>query len=119
MVAYWERQPHNYPKPCPLHQNKILGGTHLRKLQRDLYLEQSVRVLRALQVQYWYCMAGWSLGYSLEPLVRPPVLILTVGDTPSTDDQVFVCQLGSVIEVCFGDRITIRYWFVFFLRIPV
>ena len=25
----------NYPKPCPLHQNKILRGTHLRKLQRD------------------------------------------------------------------------------------
>ena len=27
------------------------------------------------------------------------MLILTVGDTPSTDDQVFVCQLGSVVKV--------------------
>ena len=68
MVAYWERQPHNYPKPCPLHQNKILGGTHLRKLQRDLYLEQSVRVLRALQVQYWYCMAGGGSWVQLEAI---------------------------------------------------
>ena len=47
------------------------------------------------------------LGYSLKLLVRPHVLILTVGDTPSTDDQVFVCQLGSVIEVRCGARITI------------
>ena len=47
------------------------------------------------------------LGYSVKPLVRPHVLILTVGDTPSTDDQVFVCQLGSVIEVHFGARINI------------
>ena len=68
MVAYWERQPHNYPKPCPLHRNKILGGTHLRKLQRDLYLEQSVRVLRALQVQYWYCMAGEGSWVQLEAI---------------------------------------------------
>ena len=42
------------------------------------------------------------------------MLILTVGDTPSTDDQVFVCQLGSVIEVRFGARITISYFLRFF-----
>ena len=44
------------------------------------------------------------------------MLILTVGDTPSTDDQVFVCQLGSVIEVCCGARITISYVFAPFLH---
>ena len=54
------------------------------------------------------------LGYSVKQLVRPHVLILTVGDTPSTDDQVFVCQLGSVIEVHFGARITISYVFALF-----
>ena len=54
------------------------------------------------------------LGYSVKLLVRPYVLILTVGDTPSTDDQVFVCQLGSVIEVRCGARITISYSFVLF-----
>ena len=54
------------------------------------------------------------LGYSVKQLVRPHVLILTVGDTPSTDDQVFVCQLGSVIEVRCDDRITIRYLFALF-----
>ena len=59
------------------------------------------------------------LGYSVKQLVRPHVLILTVGDTSSTDDQVFVCQLGSVIEVRCGGRITINYVFALFLRIPV
>ena len=54
------------------------------------------------------------LGYSVKPLVRPHVLILTVGDTPSTDDQVFVCQLGSVIEVRFGALITSSYLFALF-----
>ena len=54
------------------------------------------------------------LGYSVKQLVRPHVLILTVGDTPSTDDQVFVCQLGSAIEVSFGARITTRYEFALF-----
>ena len=51
------------------------------------------------------------LGYSVKPLVRPHVLILTVGDTPSTDDQVFVCQLGNVIEVRYVARITLKYLF--------
>ena len=37
-------------------------------LQRDLYLEQSVRVLRALQVQYWYCMAGGGSWVQLEAI---------------------------------------------------
>ena len=54
------------------------------------------------------------LGYSVKQLVRPHVLILTVGDTPSTDDQVFVCQLGSVIEVRCGARNTISYLFALF-----
>ena len=49
-----------------------------------------------------------------DPLVRAHMLILTVGDTPSTDDQVFVCQLGSVIEVRCGARITIGYVFALF-----
>ena len=49
-----------------------------------------------------------------KPLVRAHMLILTVGDTSSTDDQVFVCQLSSVIEVRCGDRITIRYAFALF-----
>ena len=59
----------------------------------------------------------WLVGgleYSLKPLVRPHVLILTVGDTPSTDDQVFVCQLGSAIEDRCSARITISYVFALF-----
>ena len=42
------------------------------------------------------------------------MLILTVGDTPSTDDQVFVCQVGCVIEVRYGAQFTIRYLFALF-----
>ena len=40
----------------------------IHQLQRDLYLEQSVRVLRALQVQYWYCMAGGGSRVQLEAI---------------------------------------------------
>ena len=90
------------------------GG--FRKIQK-VHFVQLARAVNGVQVCANGLRAGgvvtWSeLSHWYEHICS--YCILTVGDTPSTDDQVFVCQLGSVIEVRCGARITIGYAFALF-----
>ena len=73
-------------------------------LQRDLYLGWSVRALRALQVQYWYCMTGgWSHGLNQAAetarqghLDHSTLSIPTGRKIPLCPVQLFPVSLGTI-----------------------